>query len=57
VKFWDSSALVPLLVAEPATPAILALHAEDPEIVTWWATAVECTSALVRREGFPVLPR
>jgi hypothetical protein len=53
VKFWDSSALVPLCVDEPATEAALALLKQDPDVVVWWMTPVECASALARleREG------
>ena len=50
MRFWDSSALVPLCVDEPATDAALALLAEDPEVAVWWATPVECASALARLE-------
>jgi predicted nucleic acid-binding protein len=50
LKFWDSSAVVPLLVAEPATDAIQALAREDPVMLVWWATEVECASAIARLE-------
>ena len=53
MKFWDSSAIVPLLLAEAATPRVQAIAAKDPSILVWWATEVECASALARleREG------
>jgi hypothetical protein len=50
VRFWDASAVVPLLVSEPATGDMLALLEGDAERLVWWATPVECTSALARRE-------
>jgi hypothetical protein len=50
MRFWDASALVPLLVAEPTTPAIQAIAAEDHAVLVWWATAVECASAIARLE-------
>lgn len=50
VRFWDTSAIVPLLVDEPVTPAVLASYELDPRLVVWWATSVECTSAIARRE-------
>jgi uncharacterized protein len=50
VQFWDSSAVVPLLVEEQASAALRALFQRDPEIVAWWATDVECVSALARAE-------
>jgi predicted nucleic acid-binding protein len=50
VRFWDSSALVPLLAAESRTRAAQALYAHDPEVVVWWGTPVECASAIARLE-------
>jgi len=49
MKFWDSSAVVPLLVSEPTTRAMQALYDGDPVVFAWWATEIECTSALARR--------
>jgi predicted nucleic acid-binding protein len=49
VRFWDTSALVPLLAEEPATLSAQRLYAEQPAIV-WWATLVECASAVARLE-------
>jgi len=53
VKFWDSSALVPLLVEEDLTDAIRELFLGEPGIIAWWGTPVECASAVCRleREG------
>lgn len=48
--FWDSSALVPLLVSEAATRSVAASYARDPEVVVWWATPVECASTVARLE-------
>jgi uncharacterized protein len=55
VKFWDSSAVVPLLVYEEATDAALARLREDPQLAVWWGTPVECASAIARleRDGAP----
>ena len=50
MRFWDSSALMPVLAAEATTPAIRALYLQDLEVVVWWATPVECASALARLE-------
>lgn len=50
MRFWDSSAIVPLCVEETATDRALALVHEDPEVAIWWATPVECASALARLE-------
>jgi len=53
MKFWDSSALVPLLVAEAQTGRMQALAARDSDMLVWWGSEVECASALARlgREG------
>jgi predicted nucleic acid-binding protein len=50
VKFWDASAIVPLLLAEPSTRHMQALAAQDSAILVWWGTEVECVSALARLE-------
>ena len=50
MRFWDSSALVPLLVREATSPAVLAELERDAEIIAWWATEPECVSALARLE-------
>jgi predicted nucleic acid-binding protein len=53
VRFWDASAIVPLLVAESSTRRLQTLAAEDSAILVWWGCEVECVSALARleREG------
>ena len=50
MRFWDTSALLPLLVDEPARERLLALYQEDPQIVAWWSAPVEIASAIARRE-------
>jgi hypothetical protein len=50
VKFWDSSALVPLLVEEEMTAPLRDLYLSDSGTITWWGTSIECASALSRRE-------
>jgi predicted nucleic acid-binding protein len=50
LKFWDASALVPLLVAETTTPSLQVLAGRDPEMLVWWGSTVECASALARLE-------
>jgi uncharacterized protein with PIN domain len=50
VKFWDSSGIVPLLLDEPSRDDLLELLGKDPEMLVWWGTPVECTSAVARRE-------
>lgn len=53
MNFWDSSALLPLLVEEPSSKRVLAFYQEQPEIVAAWSATIECVSALARleREG------
>jgi len=53
MKFWDASAIVALLMTEPATSTVQALAAKDPSMLVWWATEVECASVVARleREG------
>lgn len=50
MRFWDSSAIIPLLVAEPPRDALLDLLQRDPTMIVWWGTLVECASAIARRE-------
>jgi predicted nucleic acid-binding protein len=57
VRFWDASAVVPLLVEEEASGALRKRLAEDGEAVIWWGTTVECASALARRERDKSLTR
>lgn len=49
MRFWDSSALVPLLVEEPGSAGRLQELKADPAVLVWWCTPVECESALQRR--------
>ncbi len=56
MRFWDSSAIVPLLVEEPSSGAVQRLFGEDPEIMVWWSTGIECVSALARQERDSALP-
>jgi predicted nucleic acid-binding protein len=46
VRFWDSSAVIPLLVREASSPALRKLAKKDPQMIVWWGTPVECVSAL-----------
>jgi predicted nucleic acid-binding protein len=53
MKFWDSSAIIPLCLNEPRTSLLKKIAEEDGAIVAWWTTVVECFSAFarLRREG------
>jgi predicted nucleic acid-binding protein len=50
MKFWDTSAIVPLLAFEETTEAARKLYAADPEMIVSWLTDVECASAIARAE-------
>ncbi|MCF7708775.1 MAG: type II toxin-antitoxin system VapC family toxin [Verrucomicrobia bacterium] len=49
MRFWDSSALVALLVEEPDSSLRAARLTEDPVLAVWWGARVECESAIQRR--------
>ncbi len=48
MSYWDSAAIVPLLIVEKRTAYYSKLR-ERETIVTWWGTPVECASALARK--------
>ena len=50
MRFWDASAVVALLLDEPASIQARQWFQEDPQLLVWWATEVECISAISRRE-------
>ncbi|HPO38413.1 MAG TPA: type II toxin-antitoxin system VapC family toxin [Kiritimatiellia bacterium] len=53
MRYWDASGIVPLLVEQSHSREMEKLIEQDPDIVTWWGTSIECFSALMRlvREG------
>ena len=56
MKFWDSSAIIPLCLKEKTSEAMKGLIKDDEDIVVWWTTPIECLSALLRRRREGVLP-
>jgi predicted nucleic acid-binding protein len=48
VRFWDSSAVVSLVVREASWERLYALLEERDPMIVWWGTPVECASALAR---------
>lgn len=48
MRFWDTSALLPLFLDEPSTDACRELLQEDPVVIVWEGTSVELLSALAR---------
>jgi uncharacterized protein len=53
VRFWDSSALAPLLVRQRASGRMRAAYRQDSSVLAWWGARIECESAIARlaREG------
>ncbi|MGH8633352.1 MAG: hypothetical protein ACRET7_04380 [Burkholderiales bacterium] len=50
IRYWDASAIVPLLMAEARTEILEALRTGGGGMATWWGTPVECASAIARME-------
>jgi predicted nucleic acid-binding protein len=50
MRFWDASAIVPLIVAEEVSASLLELLTTDPVMAVWWGSPVEVCSAVSRRE-------
>lgn len=50
MQFWDTSAVVPLLVADRHSGKMAALYRKNPSLFVWWGTFIECVSAIARLE-------
>jgi uncharacterized protein len=48
VKFWDTSALAPLVIDEASTGAMRELAAADPDVIVWMLSSVELLSVMGR---------
>jgi uncharacterized protein len=55
MMFWDSSAIIPLLIKEQSSAKMHKIVSNDPMMAVWWATPVECCSAFARRRREDVL--
>jgi len=55
MRFWDSSAVIPLCLKEQMSEPVRRLIKADEDIVVWWTTKIECLSALARRRRESVL--
>jgi uncharacterized protein len=55
MRFWDSSALIPLCLTESSSEDVKFVVRSDEDMVVWWATRVECLSALARRRREGIL--
>ncbi len=49
MRFWDTSALIPLVVAERSTSRVERWLREDPNVIVWTLSRVELFSSLARR--------
>ena len=49
MRYWDASALVPIVVAEPDSERVRTWLSEDDHIVTWAWSRTEISSAIERR--------
>lgn len=49
MRYWDASALVPLIVSEPDSESARTWLSEDDHIVTWVWTRAEIIGAIERR--------
>ena len=47
--FWDTSAIIPVLLPEARSATLTERLAADREVTLWWGTPVECLSAIYRR--------
>lgn len=56
MRFWDASAIIPLCLKEASSEVVKRLVKADEDMVVWWATRVECLSALSRRGREGILP-
>ena len=50
MRYWDTSALIPLVVEEKDSQEMEQLFRADESVATWWGTRVECLSAIRRKE-------
>lgn len=50
MRYWDSSAIMPLVIREARTDQMAQRIREDSVVATWWASSIECVSAIARRE-------
>lgn len=50
MKFWDTSAIIPLLVEESTSFQVETIFRGDSSMLVWWGTSIECVSAISRLE-------
>ena len=57
MRYWDASALVPLVVSEPSSDLSRSWLADDSAVITWAWTRIEIVSAIERRTREGALSR
>ena len=57
MRYWDASALFPLLVSEPDSDLVRTWLSEDDRVITWVWTRTEIVGAIERRTREGSLPR
>jgi predicted nucleic acid-binding protein len=48
MRFWDTSALIPLCQPEQSSRTVRSLYDRDGDAVVWWGSRVECLAQLAR---------
>ena len=48
MRFWDSSALLPLFSEEKFSDTVTSFLREDADVAVWWGTWIECSVAISR---------
>lgn len=56
MRYWDTLAIVPLLIDEPNSAWSMTLARENQPMVVWCLTRTEALSALKRRQRSAALP-
>ncbi len=55
MRYWDASALLPLVYPETASAPLLGLYQADPAVLTWTLSRLELAALLQRKEREGVL--
>lgn len=50
MNFWDTSAIMPLLVNEKVSSVARRTYKSHGSMTVWWASSIECSSAICRLE-------
>lgn len=50
MNFWDSSAILPLIIKEDSSEKILNYLFQNQDMIVWWGSYLECISGLARKE-------